>query len=124
MLQAYLAKYSSDTTHKMTYDGSSAFVFTILHGFKPSPSSSATWENSYQVITDDIYANASLGTWQVLTITPDLIANGVVKFKITDGTNNYVTSEFDMGGLTTLRLWVYLTDLTTEAGVEIFAQAV
>ena len=122
--QAYLAKYSSDATDKMTYDGTSSFVFTMKHGFKSSPAVATTYEASWQSITDNTYTNGNLDSWQVLTITPDLVANGPVKFNITDGTNDYETNEIDMDGRTTLRLWVYLTDLTTEAGVEILAQAV
>lgn len=122
--QSFLAKYSSNATDKMTYDGTSSFVFTIKHGFKAAPSDTTTYEASWQAITDNTYTNGELDSWQVLTITPDLDANGPVKFNITDGTNNYETREIDMDGRTTLRLWVYFTDLTTEAGVEILAQAV
>ena len=124
MNQIYLNNYSSNAADKMTYDGSSDIVFTMKHGFKMSPSDTATYEATWQAITDNTYTNAQLDSWQVLTITPDLQANGPIKFNMYDGTTNYETREIDMDGLTTLRLWVYLTDLTTEVGVEIVAQAV
>lgn len=126
MNEAYLAKYSSFPTDIMVYDDISNFIFTITHGFKPSPGDTVTWENGYNSITDNTYTAAQLDTWQVLTITPDLIANSLIKFQITDGTTTYTTREMDMGGLTTLRLWIYITGsgLTLQAGIEVFAQAV
>ncbi len=126
MNQAYLAKYSSNGTDIMVYDDTSNFIFTITHGFKPSSAADVTWENGYNAITDNTYTAVQLNTWQVLTVTPDLLANSVIKFRITDGTTTYTTREMDMGGLTTLRLWVYITDtgLTLQAGIDVFAQAV
>ena len=126
MNQAYIENYSSNSTDIMTWDDVSSFVFTIKHGFKTNPKSTVTWEEDFQTITDNTYAAADIDTWQMLTITPDLLANGVVKFNINDGTNDYETNEFDMDGLTTLRLWVYMTGsgLTLQSGVDIFVQAV
>jgi len=124
--QAYLANFDADATHKMTYDGASGFTFTILHGFKPSPADAVTWETAYQSITDNAYGDGDIDDWVMLSITPDLKAHGVVKFTISDGTNDYITNELDMDGLTTLRLWVNITEtgLTGEAGIVVFAQAV
>lgn len=126
MNQAYIENYANDSTDIMTWDDVSSFVFTIKHGFKTNPKSAVTWEEDWQTITDNTYAAADIDSWQMLTITPDLLANGVVKFNITDGTTNYETNEFDMDGLTTLRLWVYMTGagLTLQAGIDVFVQAV
>jgi len=126
MNQAYLANYIGNGTDIMVYDDASNFVFTITHGFKPSPGDDITWENGYNAITDNTYTAAQLDTWQMLIITPDLLANSYIKFKITDGTTTYTTTEMDMNGLTTLRLWVYITaaGLTLQAGLDIFAQVV
>ena len=121
MDQAYLALGDI-----MTYDDASNFVFTITHGFKPSPKDDITWENGYNAITDNTYTAAQLNTWQMLTITPDLLAHSNVKFQITDGTTTFTTTQMDLDGLTTLRFWVYISDagLTAQAAVTVFAQAV
>lgn len=127
MNQAYLANYSVNETDVMGgYDGSSAITFSVLHGFKPSPKSSITWEDSadYHAVTGGSYANADLGSWKIFTITDDLLAHGAVKFEFTDGTDTWESPAFDMDGRTTLRMWINITDLTTDVGYDIFVQAV
>jgi hypothetical protein len=127
MNQAYLANYSSNGTDVMGgYDGASAITFSILHGFKASNNATAVWEETadYHAVTGGSYANADLGKWKMFSITADLLAHGLVKFKFTDGTDTFETPEFNLDGLTTLRLWIKITDLTTDAGYDIFAQAI
>jgi hypothetical protein len=123
MIQGNVANYTSDATHKMTYDGSSAITITFKLAPLVSYKNVPVFENDWQSITGGTVANADLDQWHWRDIKADTVPAGFIKFQFSDGTNDYESNYIAIEGAERISLFIKVFDLTSEVGFDAIIQA-
>jgi hypothetical protein len=117
MIQGYVANYTNDATHKMTYVGAANITITYKLAPMVSPKDNPIFEENYKAITGAAITNADFDQWHVRVINNSVEAAGYIKFNFSDGVNDYQTNWICIEGSESVSLFMYCQEVDAGANV-------
>ncbi len=124
MIQGYIANYSNNVTHKMSYTAGQDVIITYKAAPMVAPNQSPVFEEDWQSVTSGTYVSADKDTWQVFDLSADVPISGYIKIQFAQGANTYESNYIMHQGRKRLSLFLLVTDLTTEVGFDANLQAI